>query len=147
MSIKDFLPGSDARRIRMMREEYESSEEYKEAEPLTDSDQRIAEELWTDPEAEKPLTLKERAKAEAKESLMLPGPLYGDTEGVSDKAKIMAAVKQKPQDQLFALAWTELEEGTFDKGLWARLYQENEGDEKKTKVAYLSARVEQLKSG
>ena len=77
---------------------------------------------------------------------MLPGPLYGDSEGVSDMAKIMAAIKQKPQDQLFAIAWTELEEGTFDKGLWARLYQENEGDEKKTKVAYLSERVEQLKS-
>ena len=42
MSIKDFLPGSDARRIRKMREEYESSEEYKEAlRLLTHEEQRI----------------------------------------------------------------------------------------------------------
>jgi len=49
-------------------------------------------------------------------------------------------------DELYALAWQELEEQTFDKGLWARLFAENSGDENKIKAAYIKERVEALEN-
>ena len=47
-------------------------------------------------------------------------------------------------DELYAIAWDEVEANNTDKGLWARLYVEHNGDEGKTRVAYLKERVAQL---
>ena len=48
-------------------------------------------------------------------------------------------------EKLYATVWRELEEGTFDNGLWARLLAEYDGNEEKTKADYLRIRVERLK--
>ncbi len=50
-------------------------------------------------------------------------------------------------EDFYERAWEELETKTYPKGLWARLFAENEGDENKTKIAFIKARVEQLRSG
>jgi hypothetical protein len=48
------------------------------------------------------------------------------------------------EEELYAVAWQELEEKTFDKGLWAKLLVENDGDESKTRSEYLKERVKRL---
>ena len=47
-------------------------------------------------------------------------------------------------DDLYEKAWAELEAKDIQQGLWARLWAENDGDETKTKAAYLKERVKQL---
>ena len=47
-------------------------------------------------------------------------------------------------DDLYAIAWEEVEKGIQDRGLWARFFVENDADEGKTKVAYIKARVKLL---
>lgn len=47
-------------------------------------------------------------------------------------------------DQLYAIAWKEVENKRPHEGLWAKMFVENDGDEDKTKVAYLKLRVEEL---
>jgi hypothetical protein len=47
-------------------------------------------------------------------------------------------------DELYAIAWDEVETGNPDKGLWARLYVKHDADEAKTKVAYIEDRVKIL---
>jgi len=47
-------------------------------------------------------------------------------------------------DELYAIAWDEVEANNTDKGLWARLYVKHDADEAKTKVAYLEERVKIL---
>ena len=50
-----------------------------------------------------------------------------------------------PSDEaLYEKVWNEIEEGQTDVGLWAKLLVENDGDESKTKVAYLKTRVARL---
>ena len=44
------------------------------------------------------------------------------------------------------LVWKEVEEQTFDKGLWAKLFAENNGDENKIKAAYIKHRVGELQT-
>ena len=48
------------------------------------------------------------------------------------------------EEDHWATAITELESGQRRPGLWAKAYAEADGDETKTKVAYLKARVQQL---
>ena len=51
----------------------------------------------------------------------------------------------RPSDEaLYEKVWKEIEEGQTDVGLWAKLLVENDGDESKTKVAYLKTRVARL---
>jgi hypothetical protein len=47
-------------------------------------------------------------------------------------------------DEAFAEALTEIEESRTVKGLWARCFAETDGDEVRTKAAYLSKRAEAL---
>ena len=47
-------------------------------------------------------------------------------------------------DDLYEKAWAELEAKDIQQGLWARIWSENDGDETKTKAAYLKERVKQL---
>ena len=47
-------------------------------------------------------------------------------------------------EDLYGIAWDELEAGTYEKGLWARLYAEHDGNEENTRVAYLNERVTAL---
>ena len=47
--------------------------------------------------------------------------------------------------ELFDLIWTEIENGTVEKKLWNRIVVEQQGDERRTRAAYLSERAEQLK--
>lgn len=47
-------------------------------------------------------------------------------------------------NQSFAAASEEVESGKIDKGLWARLYAETDGDEAKTKARYIKFRASQI---
>ena len=47
-------------------------------------------------------------------------------------------------DELYAIAWDEVEANNTDKGLWARLYVRHDADEAKMKVAYIEERVKIL---
>ncbi len=46
----------------------------------------------------------------------------------------------------YKIAWSELEGGNIQLGLWAKLYSENDGDTNKTKASYIKERVRQLQS-
>ena len=46
-------------------------------------------------------------------------------------------------EDFYAMAWREVEEGNQDEGLWARMFVENDGDENKTRVSYIKNRVEE----
>lgn len=48
------------------------------------------------------------------------------------------------EDNIYALIAEELEAGRPEKGLWTRLFAEMDGDEKRTKVAYIKQRAEKL---
>lgn len=50
------------------------------------------------------------------------------------------------EDHFYGIVANELETGNTDKGLWTRLYAEHDGDEKKTKIAYIKRRVDQMLS-
>jgi len=71
----------------------------------------------------------------------------GDT-GKTKAAYLDARVKQyatpQPEDHYYELAWQEIEAGRIQDGLWARLLASNNGDDVKTRTAYLAERVKQL---
>jgi uncharacterized RDD family membrane protein YckC len=48
------------------------------------------------------------------------------------------------EDAIYEAIANELETGSTDKGLWTRLFAELDGDEKKTKIAYIKQRAEKL---
>jgi len=48
------------------------------------------------------------------------------------------------ENAIYTAIANELESGQTDKGLWTRLYAENDGDEKKTRVAYIKLRAEKM---
>jgi len=48
------------------------------------------------------------------------------------------------EDAVYEVVAEEMESGKMDKGLWTRLYAEHDGDEKKTKIAYIKQRAERL---
>lgn len=47
----------------------------------------------------------------------------------------------------YAAALAEIEEGRLDKGVWARSFAESGGDESKAKALYIKARAESIQSG
>jgi uncharacterized RDD family membrane protein YckC len=48
------------------------------------------------------------------------------------------------EDAIYAIIADEIESGKTDKGLWTRLFAELDGDEKKTKLAYIKQRAAKL---
>jgi len=48
--------------------------------------------------------------------------------------------------ELYEQAWNEIEEKTYDIGLWAKAFADSNGDEKQTKVLYIKKRVYDLNS-
>lgn len=48
------------------------------------------------------------------------------------------------EDAIYEVVANEMDSGKMDKGLWTRLYAEHDGDEKKTKIAYIKQRAEKL---
>lgn len=52
--------------------------------------------------------------------------------------------RKRPSDSLFADVAQELDAGNLDRGLWTRLYAENNGDEPKTRAAYIRERARTL---
>ena len=71
---------------------------------------------------------------------------YRDIRVDNQQTKRKSKRKAIKQDQLYAKVWVEIESNSIDKGLWSRLYVENEGDENRTKAAYIESRVNQLKN-
>lgn len=49
-----------------------------------------------------------------------------------------------PDDQTYALVAQEMEAGQIDKGLWTRAFAESDGDEPKTRAAYIRHRAQQI---
>jgi len=47
-------------------------------------------------------------------------------------------------DALYEKVWAELEDGSLNRGLWARCYAEVDGDAERAKARYIKARVAQL---
>ncbi len=64
--------------------------------------------------------------------------------GVSVSAQYSSASSSSPSSDDWASALDEYESDKRDKGLWAKLYAENNGDEAKTKAGYLSIRAARL---
>jgi hypothetical protein len=81
---------------------------------------------------------------------VLMGPLYwGINWGyLKERWRELAPRPRAPSvtDEHFAKALSEIENGTQDKGLWARCFAEANGDESKAKAAYLSKRSIDLAS-
>jgi hypothetical protein len=48
------------------------------------------------------------------------------------------------EDAVYEVVANEMDSGKMDKGLWTRLFAEQDGDEKKTKIAYIKQRTEKL---
>jgi hypothetical protein len=48
------------------------------------------------------------------------------------------------EDAVYEVVANEMESGKTDKGLWTRLFAELDGDEKRTKIAYIKQRAEKL---
>jgi hypothetical protein len=48
------------------------------------------------------------------------------------------------EDKIYSAIADELESGNIDKGLWTRLFAQHDGDENKTKAAYIKHRVSTL---
>jgi hypothetical protein len=48
------------------------------------------------------------------------------------------------EDAVYEVVANEMESGKLDKGLWTRLFVEMDGDEKRTKIAYIKQRAEKL---
>jgi len=67
----------------------------------------------------------------------------GEVTGQDDLSPI--DLENATDDDLHGIAWDEVADNRQITGLWGRLFVENDGDEKKTKVAYLKERVESLK--
>jgi len=60
---------------------------------------------------------------------------------------VVESAQQRPavdEDAVYAAIANELESGAIDKGLWTRLFAECDGDESKTKAAYIRQRANQL---
>lgn len=65
------------------------------------------------------------------------------TTTTENSAPVSSAVDE---DAIYAAIATELETGSTDKGLWTRLFVENDGDENRTKVAYIRERAKRLET-
>lgn len=54
--------------------------------------------------------------------------------------------KETDENTLYEKAWNEVEEESYVKGIWAKIYSENPGDIDKVKSLYIKQRVENIKS-
>lgn len=71
----------------------------------------------------------------------------GSSEVTALSSSVTASVSAGVEaDAIYAIVATEMDSGKMDKGLWTRLYAENDGDERKTKVAYIKQRASRLAS-
>jgi uncharacterized RDD family membrane protein YckC len=61
----------------------------------------------------------------------------------SHQAPVVAPISFD-EDAVYETVANEMESGKTDKGLWTRLFAELDGDEKKTKIAYIKQRAEKL---
>ena len=60
------------------------------------------------------------------------------------KKWIESEISQESEFNFYAQAEEEVENGTFEKGLWAKSLIEADGDESKRKITYMKLRAEQL---
>jgi hypothetical protein len=54
------------------------------------------------------------------------------------------ARQSAPDDAMYGMVAKEMEAGQIDKGLWTRLFANNDGDAQKTRAAYIRERVFEL---
>ena len=48
------------------------------------------------------------------------------------------------EEDAYAWASNEIEDGTYKKGIWAKAFADSDGDEQKQKALYIKYRAEQL---
>ena len=60
---------------------------------------------------------------------------------------VQPALQSKQDDTIYLAIATELDSGKTDRGLWTRLFAECDGEEAKTRAAYIRARAVQLQRG
>ncbi len=70
----------------------------------------------------------------------VPNSTIANTHPAPQSTRVMSI----DEDAIYAAVANEIESGQTDKGLWTRLYVENDGDEKKTKLAYIKQRTEKM---
>ena len=61
-----------------------------------------------------------------------------------EKRSIVVELSAEDEEKAYETAGEEIDGRTYRKGLWTKLWAENDGDEKKVKLFYIKARVEQL---
>ena len=54
------------------------------------------------------------------------------------------AIKPSSEEDHWATALAELEDGVRRQGVWAKAFADSDGDDVRAKVAYLKARMQQL---
>lgn len=80
----------------------------------------------------------------AKEEQSLPHTMQPQSFSSPDMTDSIPMSLQIDEAAIYTAVADELDTGKIDKGLWVRLYAEFDGDEKKTKVAYIKQRAERL---
>ncbi len=73
-------------------------------------------------------------------------PLSRDLVGRNESQKEVYKSVPKNEDEIFEYIANELETNSTNKSLWYKLFAECDGDETRTKVAYINARSSQLSS-
>lgn len=73
---------------------------------------------------------------------LIPSPNFADSKFENGLSPMNDDTKN--EEEFWATAMAELEVGPRRQGLWAKAFAESNGDETKSKVAYLKARVQQL---
>jgi len=63
-----------------------------------------------------------------------------------EKRPLSVELSADDEERAYETAGEEVDKGTYRKGLWTKLWAENDGDEKKVKLLYIKTRVEQLLS-
>ena len=73
--------------------------------------------------------------------------LFGENEvpAAASKTEKFEEASEQGHEDLFAIAWSEIEEGKMKKGLWAKAFADASGDKEKAKAIYLKSRVKRLK--
>ena len=61
-----------------------------------------------------------------------------------EKQPIAVKLSAEDEERAYETAGEEVDNGTYRKGLWTKLWAENDGDERKVKLLYIKTRVEEL---
>lgn len=85
-----------------------------------------------------------KSPANAHEDQSLPHTVQPQSPPSPDMTEPILMNLQIDEDVIYTTVANELDTGKTDKGLWVRLYAEFDGDEKKTKIAYIKQRAERL---